>query len=31
MIKPVNLALSILEISDTRIYDFWFDYIRPNY
>ena len=31
MIKPVYLALSILEISKTRIYEFWYDYIRPNY
>ena len=31
MIKPVYLALSILKISNTLIYEFWYDYIRPNY
>ena len=31
MKKPVNLGLSILEISKTLIYDIWYDYIKPKY
>ena len=31
MNKPVHLGLSILEISKTLIYEFWFDYMKPNY
>ena len=29
--KPVYLGLSILEISKTLMYDFWYDYIKPKY
>ena len=31
MNKPVYLGLSILEISKTLIYEFWYDYIKPKY
>ena len=31
MNKPVYLGLSILEISKTIMYEFWFDYIKPKY
>ena len=31
MNKPVNLGFSILEISKTLMYEFWYDYIKPNY
>ena len=31
MNKPVYLALSIFEISKVVIYDFWYDYVKPNY
>ena len=31
MNKPVYLALSILEISKTLMYKFWYDYIKPKY
>ena len=30
MNKPVYLGLLLLEISKTLIYEFWYDYIRPN-
>ena len=31
MNKPaVYLGLSILEISKTLMYEFWYDYIKPN-
>ena len=29
--KPVYLGLSILEISKTLIYQFWYDYMKPKY
>ena len=29
--KPVCLGLSILEISKTLMYEFWYDYIKPMY
>ena len=29
--KPVYLGLSILEISKTPMYEFWYDYIKPKY
>ena len=29
--KPVYLGLSMLEISKTLIYGFWYDYIEPKY
>ena len=31
MNKPVYLGLSILEISKTVIYEFWYDYIKLKY
>ena len=31
MNKPVYLGLSILEISKTLIYEFWYGYIKPKY
>ena len=31
MNKPVYLCLSILEISKTLMYEFWYDSIKPNY
>ena len=29
--KPVYLGLSILDISKTLMYEFWYDYIKPKY
>ena len=31
MIKPLYLGMSILDISKTVMYEFWYDYIRPRY
>ena len=31
MNEPVYLGLSILEISKTLMYEFWYDYIKPKY
>ena len=31
MNKPVNLGLSILCLSKTLMYEFWYDYIKPKY
>ena len=31
MNKPVYLGLSILEISKTLLYEFWYDYRKPKY
>ena len=31
MNKPVYLGLSILELSKTLIYEFWYDYVKPKY
>ena len=31
MNKPVYLGLSMLEISKTLVYEFWYDYIKPKY
>ena len=31
MKKPVYLGLSILEISKTLVYEFWYDYMKPKY
>ena len=31
MNKPVYLGFSILEISKTQMYEFWYDYIKPKY
>ena len=29
--KPVYLGLSILELSKTLMYEFWYDYVKPKY
>ena len=31
MNKPVSLGFSILEISQTLMYEFWYDYMKPKY
>ena len=31
MNKPVYLGLLILDVSGTKMYDFWHDYIKPKY
>ena len=31
MNKPIYLGLSILEISKTLMYEFWYDYVKPKY
>ena len=31
MNKPVDLGFSILEISKTLMYEFWYDYIKQKY
>ena len=31
MSKPIYLALSILEISKTLMFEFWYDYMKPKY
>ena len=29
--KPVYLGLSILDLSKTVMYEFWYDYVKPKY
>ena len=31
MTKPLHLGMSILDISKTLMYEFWYDYIKPKY
>ena len=31
MNNPVHLDFSTLEISKTLMYEFWYDYVKPNY
>ena len=31
MNKPVYLGISILDISKTLMYEFWYDYVKPKY
>ena len=30
MDKPVNLGLSIQELSQVLMYEFWYDYVKPE-
>ena len=31
MNKPVDLSLSILDISKIAMYEYWYDYVKPMY
>ena len=31
MNKPVDLGLSIIHLSKTVMYEFWYDYVKPEY
>ena len=31
MSKPVYSGLSILDLSKTVMYEFWYDYVKPKY
>ena len=31
MNKPIYLGMSILDISKTLMYEFWYDYFKPKY
>ena len=31
MNRPVYLGLSILDLSKTTMYEFWYDYVKPKY
>ena len=31
MNKPIYLGMSMLDISKTLMYEFWYDYIKPKY
>ena len=31
MNKPIYLGMSILDISKTLMYEFWYDYLKPKY
>ena len=31
MHKPIYLGFTILEISKTLMYEFWYDYMKPKY
>ena len=31
MNNPIYLGLSILDLSKTVMYEFWYDYVKPKY
>ena len=31
MNRPIYLGLTILDISKTKMYEFWYDYLKPKY
>ena len=31
MNKPVYLGLSVLELHEILMYEFWYDYLKPKY
>ena len=31
MNKPIYLGMSILDVSKTHMYEFWYDYVKPKY
>ena len=31
MNRPIYLGLAILDISKTKMYEFWYDYLKPKY
>ena len=31
MNKPVYLGLSVLDLSKTVMFEFWYDYVKPKY
>ena len=31
MNKPIYLGLSVMELSKTVMYEFWYDYVKPQY
>ena len=31
MNKRINFGMSILDLSKTLMYEFWYDYIKPRY
>ena len=31
MVKPLYLGMSILDINEILMYEFWYDYINPKY
>ena len=31
MNKPIYLGMTILDITKMRMYEFWYDYIKPKY
>ena len=31
MYKPIYIGLSILDISELAMYEYWYEYVKPNY